>query len=179
MPKLNVGLTKKIGLPEYGSLSATCQVELDTENLLQGDLAAFHDRVKQIFAACRQAVNDELARQQPAIRETGPRSSADGSGNGSKPASATGRTSNPQNGNRPNSNGFGATTKQLDYVEQLAKQIRGVGKRGLEQLAQKMFGKPVSEISGMDASGLIDTLKAIKSGEIDVEQALNGAEHDR
>jgi hypothetical protein len=169
MPKLNVGLTKKIGLPDYGSLSATCHVELETENVLQGDLAAFHERVQRIFAACRQAVNDELARQQPASRETGPRSPANG--NGSKPAPANGRTSSRQNGN-----GHGATTKQLDYAEQLAKQIRGVGKRGLEQLAQKMFGKPVSDLSAMDASGLIDTLKAIKADEIDVDQALNGAE---
>jgi hypothetical protein len=171
---LNVGLTKKIGLPEYGSLAASCHVEVETENLLQGDLAAFQDRAKQIFAACRQAVNDELARQQPANRETGPRSPSNGNGsNGSRPAPANGRTSSRQSGN-----GHGATTKQLDYAEQLAKQIRGVGKRGLEQLAQKMFGKPqgrrdrrrpgpqrsgnmiaeafdrtAADLSGMDASG--------------------------
>ncbi|MGH7134316.1 MAG: hypothetical protein ACREHD_01165 [Pirellulales bacterium] len=164
---LNVGLTKKIGLPDYGSLGASCHVavELD-QSLLQTDLDGFHERVQQAFTACRQAVNDELARQQPANREDGPR--AEPNGNGKRPE-ANGRSSG-----RQTNNGHRATAKQLDYAEQLAKQVRGLGKRGLEQLAQKMYGKPISNLSGMDASGLIDTLKAIKAGEIDVNQALNG-----
>ena len=35
--------------------------------------------------------------------------------------------------------------------------------------------KPVTDITALDASGLIDTLKAIKAGEIDLNHALNGA----
>jgi hypothetical protein len=124
--------------------------------------------VKQVFAACRQAVNDELTRHRPTSRDNGSRLSA--SGDGGQPAPVNSRSTG-----RPNGNGYRATAKQLEYAGQLAKQIRGLGTRGLEQLAQKMFGKPVAELSGIDASGLIDTLKTIKSGEIDVDQALNGA----
>lgn len=64
--KLNVGLSKKIGLPDYGSLGASCHIELELEqSLVFSDLDGFHDKVRQAFVACNQAVKDELYRQQP------------------------------------------------------------------------------------------------------------------
>jgi hypothetical protein len=37
--KLNVSLSKKIGLPDYGSLGASCHVEVELDgSLLEGDL---------------------------------------------------------------------------------------------------------------------------------------------
>src|SRR5436305_4883455 len=63
--KVNVGLSKKIGLPDYGSLGASCHVEYEADSaLLTHDLDAFHKQVKAAFVACRQAVQDELYREQ-------------------------------------------------------------------------------------------------------------------
>lgn len=75
--KLSLGWSKKIGLPAYSSLGASCHIEceLDAE-LLRSDLDSFHDRVRQVYTACRQAVLDELARSEPAIAGRTPRAAA-------------------------------------------------------------------------------------------------------
>ena len=69
--RLNVGLCKKQGLPEFGSLGASCSVELELDSfLLRHDLAAFHEQVKNAYVACSQAVNDELTRQRGQTGDT-------------------------------------------------------------------------------------------------------------
>ncbi|PHS11663.1 MAG: hypothetical protein COA78_09110 [Blastopirellula sp.] len=63
--KLNVGLSRKIGQPNYGSLGASCHLEMELESsLLRDDLNAFQHHVRKAFATCRQAVADELSEPQ-------------------------------------------------------------------------------------------------------------------
>jgi hypothetical protein len=176
--KLNVGLSKKIGLPDYGSLGASCHVEVELESsLLQTDLDGFQERAQRAFTACCQAVNDELARhrakddgrdvqRQVSFRAANDNAGRGHSGNGH---SATG------NGAGKGSPHHRASAKQLGFAEQLAGEIRGLGGHGLETLAQKLYGKPLNGLSSLDASGLLDTLKAIKAGDINLDTALNGA----
>ena len=171
--KLNVGISKKVGLPDYGSLGTTCNVEVEVDGcLIFDDLDGFHQKVRQAYVACAQAVNDELARHQPSGNQaTNQMPAASSNGNGSQTATAA--TSG--NGHRNGTNGGGASQKQLNYANQLAGQINGLGVRRLEALANKMFGKPIAGMSSLDASGLIDTLKAIKEGRLDLNAALDGA----
>ncbi|MCA9122909.1 MAG: hypothetical protein H6822_06640 [Planctomycetaceae bacterium] len=170
MLKLNVGVNKKIGLPDFGSLGTSCHVEVEVDgHLIFDDLDAFHQKVRQAYVACAQAVNDELARQasttqpasQPHAAASNGHAATNGNGNG--------------NGYRNGTNGGTASQKQLNYANQLAGQIQGLGVRRLEALADKMFGKPLAGLSSLDASALIDTLKAIKDGRLDLNAALDGA----
>ena len=165
--KLNVGLAKKIGQPDYGSLGASCSVEVELESsLLHSDVDGFQQRVRQAFTACRQAVQDELVRQQATTEDAGAEH---------EPNAAESNGHATPAGNNGNGNGHRATRKQIEYAQQLASQIRGLGVRRLEGLAIKMFGKPLANLSSLEGSGLIDVLKAIKAGTIDLEAALNGA----
>ena len=169
---LNVGWQRKMGQPDYGSLCASCSVAVELNgSMVFDDLEGFHRHVRQAFVACQQAVNDQLARQQqgePALaapaKQPAPQAenAASPNGNGS-----TG------NGNGA-ANGHQASEKQMSYIQQLS-QIRGLGVRRLEALASRMFSKPMVSLTSFEASSLIDTLKAIKAGEISLDQALNGA----
>jgi hypothetical protein len=171
--KLNVGISKKIGLPDYGSLGTTCNVEVEVDGrLIFDDLEVFHQKVRQAYVACAQAVNDELARQQPSVSQTADQPTA---APRADIATSAATTNGNGNGHRNGTNGGGASQKQLNYANQLAGQINGLGARRLEALANKMFGKPIAGLTSLDASGLIDTLKAIKAGTLDLNAALDGA----
>jgi hypothetical protein len=86
---LNVGLTKKIGQPDYGSLGASCHVEVELDSqLLQYDLDGFHQQVRKAFVACRQAVQDELAKAQTTTAQDKPKQAEPTNGH-AKPAPAS------------------------------------------------------------------------------------------
>jgi hypothetical protein len=141
--KLNVGLSKKVGLPDYGSLGASCHVEVElAADALTHDLDAFQNHVRRAFVACRQAVQEELAKQ------------------GGDQAAASTRQTSPQNGHnntpRRRDNTRRATASQVRAINAIAdrQNLR------LEQLLEQRFGVThPSDLSISEASALIDELK--------------------
>lgn len=168
---LNVGLSRKIGLPDYGSLGASCHVQVELEaSLLKSDLEAFQQQVRNAYVACAQAVTDELARHQ----RTSPTATRSTDATTATPATARGQA-NGHRALREASHSHRATEKQLDYAHQLAGLIKGFSGRKLDQLAQRMHGLPLTELNSLQASGLIDMLKAIKAGDATLSAALEGS----
>lgn len=177
--KLNVGLTKKIGQPHYGSLSSSCHVEIELESsLLEHDADAFCERARQTFAACWRVVEAELARGDqrrpdcmaaPAV--------AVGEGAQERPAPKRVAAKRPAAGNDASASSetaalSPASTSQLDYVRRLASRIGRAAALRVEVLAQQRFGKPLTQLSRDDATRLILTLRAVKAGELDWESLL-------
>lgn len=63
--KLHVGVSRKVSLPDYGSVGASLSVEVEVDStLLERDLDGFHARVRDVYVAAHQAVDDELVRLQ-------------------------------------------------------------------------------------------------------------------
>jgi hypothetical protein len=160
--KLNVGLSKKIGQPDYGSIGANCQIELEIEqSLLFNDLDGFHDKVRQAFVACNQAVKDELYRQQQSASE---RAAAPNGSNGNSHAqNGNGQGRLPANNQRPRRDNIrAATASQVRAIEAIAKRRN----LQLDEILWNDFGySQPGELSITEASKLIDDLKASANGQ--------------
>lgn len=179
--RLNVGLSKKVGLPDFGSLGATCNVELELDGaILQHDLDRFHKHVQHAFLACRQAVQDELSRQggSDGARSDAKRGAGHGSPNGASREAAGARAPAQRRvagENRTNTDQRAerrASRKQLEYATELAGRISGLGVARLDELTQRMFRRALSHLSSLEASSLIETLKDLEAGKIDPRAAF-------
>ncbi len=84
MLKLNAGLSRKVGEPDYGSRGASVNLELEVESNLIHDADGLMDRIRRLFTLARQAVDEELGRAGP---PAAPRSGSNG--NGQRPATAS------------------------------------------------------------------------------------------
>ena len=136
--KVNVGLSQKIGLPDYGSLGATCHVEYEADSsLLTADLETFQRQVKNAFIACKQAVQDELQRQQSNRLATSGKLS----------------TGNSQPGRRAERQ---ATHSQVRALEAIGQRLQ----IDLNRWLQQKFGLAIpAELTLQEASRAIDELK--------------------
>ncbi len=160
--KLNVGVSRKVGLPDYSSVGASLNVEVEVDStLLDRDLDAFHARVRDVYVAAHQAVHDELARLQGPIempREPAPQptrpipndhvgENGQTNGHADRPASGRSRPRRPATENHVRAIRSIATRQHAD----LDGLLRDYG-----------VGRP-EDLSIRQASELIDVLKTAAS----------------
>ena len=178
--RLSAGISKKMGLPNYGSVGATCHVEVELDaGLLTHDLEGLHRHVRNAYVACSQAVNDELARHREALsngseqvaREVNRAAKHDADEGGIDLAGGDGNGQGHSSADTPRP----ATPRQIEFVRVLASQIRGLGVRRLDAVTETLCGKPLSGLSHAEASALIDVLKNVRAGKLDLQAALKGA----
>ncbi len=63
---IRVGASREIDLPDGGRFGATCDINFAADDRrLETDPAGFLESVKNACVVCRQAVEEELARQPP------------------------------------------------------------------------------------------------------------------
>ena len=165
---VKVGLAKKVGQPDFGSLGASCDIELELDgSLLFHDLDGLQEKVRAAYTACRQAVHDELASQtgpgsQPLPPEEEDRPHSNTNGHEHNAASPSRRdapiASAPAaaNGNR-HGNRRAATTSQVRALHAIATRQQF----NLTELLRERFSLYRAEdLSITDASRLIDDLNA-------------------
>jgi hypothetical protein len=63
--KINVGVNKKIGLPDYGSAGSHCNIEIEADNSILDNAEQFLQRVKDAYEVARQSVEKELSYHRP------------------------------------------------------------------------------------------------------------------
>ena len=167
--KLNVGVSRKLGLPAYSSIGASCHLELDLESNLIRDPDGFHAEVRDAFVAARRAVEDELARlrAQAEVGETGEAYSAiagsrpeHGQTHDGHPTSDAHRNGVAARGNAPARPlarpGKPATANQVRAIVTIARRQRS----DLEGLLGDLGVARAEDLSLVEASTLIDQLKA-------------------
>ena len=62
MLKLHAGVSKKVGLPNFSSASASCTIEAELDSSLLQDHEGFQVVVRRAYQSCEQAVQDQIAR---------------------------------------------------------------------------------------------------------------------
>ena len=141
--KLSVGVSRKVGQPGYGSLGASCGVEVELESaLLRDDPEEFERRARSAHAACARAVDAELAR----LAAPAPTTTDDDDHERAMPGA-------PGPAPRP------ATPRQLRALGAIA---RGRGIDVQDLLAEN--GLDTGAVTAAEASRLISGLRAAAAG---------------
>ena len=171
--KVQLGVAKKIGQPDYGSLGASCNIELELDGgLLFNDLDGLQQKVRAAYTACRQAVDDELASQagssSPALNSPDAdhvpnntnghdRSDGDTAACGNPNRDGGGGANGSQNGHKSHINRRAATSAQVRALHSIATRQNF---NLTELLRERFYIYKAEELSLPEASQLIDELNA-------------------
>ena len=158
--RLNIGLSKKVGLPDYGSLGASVNLELELDSGAIGDPDRLQQQIRHLFGLAEKSVEEKLSGRQPnshADNGHGREIPHNGSGNGHSRSDHS--SGNGQNGqtSRHSSNGRAATNSQVRAIRAITSR-QGVD---LDQLLSSRYSiRYPEDLTLADASALIDELKA-------------------
>ncbi len=146
MIKLNCGVSRKVGEPNYGSRDASVNVELELESTAGQDTKLLHDKIRRLFALAKSSVDEELGLT--SINGAAP------APNQAPNAPITNHTGPVSNGNTTKP----ATDGQLRAIWAICNQL------GIDQdvESQRTFQRPVSQLTVPEASKLIDHLKQVQ-----------------
>jgi len=152
MIKLNCGVSRKVGEPNYGSRGASVNVEMELESTAIGNLQAMHDHVKKLFLLAKSAVDEELG-----IKESIPARLPTNVNNGNTScAAANGTTAgapipSPIASNTPRL----ASQAQVRAIRVLCEKLH----LDAEKEIRARFNCGPSELTLVNASTMIDDLK--------------------
>ncbi len=139
---VNVGFSRKVGEPNYGSRGASVHLEVELDRSAIEDGERFRSEMERIFERARDAVDRELQRNLPRSSEHA---------NLDECAEVSHRQNGRKRAPRP------ATPNQLRAIQAIA-QHRAVDLRQL--LDVEFNSKMAEELTIVEASQLIDRLKS-------------------
>jgi hypothetical protein len=160
--KINVGVNKKVGLPDYGSAGSHCNIEIEADNSILDNSEQFSQRIRDAYELARQSVEEELAHHRPSNGASQNRSA--GQSNREPQQDYRQDYRNDNRNDNSGGNTYIASAKQQNFIASLVKAIKGLDWKMLDRYCGKRFGKNVSQLSPKQASELIDDLQAAKAG---------------
>jgi hypothetical protein len=174
MLRLNIGFNRKLGEANFSSRGASVNLEIEVESGVVREPDKLQAKIDYLFKLAKASVDAQLNGTSPPQQPQPTANNNGNNGNGTHANVSAGQTNgNGSTNGSSNGSGHHASEKQLNFANQLAKGIRGLGARRLESLSGRMFGKPLAGLTSLDASSLIDTLKAIKEGRVSLDAALS------
>jgi len=141
--KVNVGFSRKVGEPNYGSRGASVQLEVELDQTAIDDAERFRWEIARIFERIRDSVDRELQRRVSPPHE---------------PPGSCGECCNPRNQDGGLRAHRLATPNQVRAIQTMARH-RGVDLCRL--LSAGLNGKTTDELTIEEASLLIDQLNSI------------------
>ena len=142
MLKINIGHSRKIGEPNYGSRGASVHFEVEVDHGLAEQPQALRQKIRELFVQAQAAVREELH---------GPET------NGTQRPATNGHQLPATNGHqRPQRM---ATSSQVRAIHAIANRQR----MNLSELLQELGIGRLEELSIGSASELIDRLKSTQS----------------
>ena len=162
--KLNVGLSRKVGEPNYGSRGATVNLELELDSTLVAEPERLQERIRELFGLAKASIDEELhieptqpaanmqrSTTQPATPHRQPHATGR---NGASRSTTNGYRSNG-NGRPPTNNPPPATASQIRALHAISNRL-GLN---LETEIQDRFDiTDAATLTIAEASQLIDDL---------------------